>query len=161
MHNTKTPLAVWFWAAYLMTTDKRGVSALLLQHQLALRRYETAWMMLHEFRRAMVSLTREPKGKDLFGLARDHLARRATERVAGGWLELIASDGDGPFTIRHRPTRLVDVIWQQFAAEIAGRIACTRCPAPGCGRWFPRNGRRSDRQFCCHACQMRAWRNGG
>ena len=43
-----------------MTTDKRGVSALLLQRQLGLRRYETAWMMLHKFRRAMVSLTREP-----------------------------------------------------------------------------------------------------
>jgi len=28
-HNTKTPLTVWFWAAHLMTTDKRGVSALL------------------------------------------------------------------------------------------------------------------------------------
>jgi transposase-like protein len=43
-----------------MTTDKRGVSALLLQRQLGLRRYETAWMMLHKFRRAMVNLTREP-----------------------------------------------------------------------------------------------------
>ena len=43
-----------------MTTDKRGISALLLQRQLALRRYETAWMMLHKFRRAMVSVTREP-----------------------------------------------------------------------------------------------------
>lgn len=43
-----------------MTTDKRGVSALLLQRQLALSRYETAWMMLHKFRRAMVNLAREP-----------------------------------------------------------------------------------------------------
>src|SRR5208283_3166320 len=60
LHNTKTPLTVWFWAAYLMTTDKRGISALLLQRQLALRRYETAWMMLHKFRRAMVNVTREP-----------------------------------------------------------------------------------------------------
>jgi transposase-like protein len=60
LHNTKTPLTVWFWAAYLMTTDKRGVSALLLQRQLALRRYETAWTMLHKFRRAMVNLNREP-----------------------------------------------------------------------------------------------------
>ena len=60
LHNTETPLTVWFWAAYLMTTDKRGVSALLLQRQLALRRYETAWMMLHKFRRAMVNLAREP-----------------------------------------------------------------------------------------------------
>ena len=49
LHNTKTPLTLWFWAAYLMTIDKRGVSALLLQRQLGLRRYETAWMMLHSF----------------------------------------------------------------------------------------------------------------
>src|SRR6266516_3248008 len=60
LHNTKTPLTVWFWAAYLMTTDKRGVSALLLQRQLGLRRYETAWMMLHKLRRAMVNTAREP-----------------------------------------------------------------------------------------------------
>ena len=43
-----------------MTTDKRGLSALLLQRQLALGCYETAWMMLHRFRRAMVNLAREP-----------------------------------------------------------------------------------------------------
>ena len=43
-----------------MTTDKRGLSALLLQRQLALGRYETAWMMLHKFRRAMVSFVRDP-----------------------------------------------------------------------------------------------------
>ena len=60
LHRTKTPIACWFWAAYLMTTDKRGVSALLLQRQLGLSRYETAWMMLHKLRRAMVNTTREP-----------------------------------------------------------------------------------------------------
>lgn len=43
-----------------MTTDKRGVSALLFQRQLGLQRYETAWMMLHKFRRAMVNSTRDP-----------------------------------------------------------------------------------------------------
>lgn len=60
LHRTKTPLTVWFWAAYLMTTDKRGLSALLLQRQLGLGNYETAWMMLHKFRRAMVNASREP-----------------------------------------------------------------------------------------------------
>src|SRR5438067_7665801 len=59
LHNTKTPLTVWFWAAYLMTTDKRGLSALLLQRQLGLGRYETAWVMLHKLRRAMVNASRE------------------------------------------------------------------------------------------------------
>jgi transposase-like protein len=43
-----------------MTTDKRGLSALLLQRQLGLGNYETAWMMLHKFRRAMVNASREP-----------------------------------------------------------------------------------------------------
>jgi hypothetical protein len=60
LHNTKLPLTIWFWAAYLMTTDKRGISALLLQRQLGLGCYETAWMMLHKFCRAMVNLEREP-----------------------------------------------------------------------------------------------------
>lgn len=60
LHRTKAPLTTWFWAAYLMTTDKRGLSALLLQRQLGLGNYETAWMMLHKFRRAMVNVNREP-----------------------------------------------------------------------------------------------------
>ena len=59
-HRTRTPLTLWFWAAYLMTTDKRGISALLLQRQLAIRRYETAWLILHKLRRAMVNAAREP-----------------------------------------------------------------------------------------------------
>jgi len=42
-----------------MTTDKRGVSALLLQRQLGISRYETVWMMLHKLRRATVNATRE------------------------------------------------------------------------------------------------------
>ena len=48
-----------------MMTDKRGISALLLQRQLALRRYETAWMMLHKLRRAMVNVRREPLHGDV------------------------------------------------------------------------------------------------
>ena len=39
-----------------MTTDKRGVSAFFLERQLGLPRYETAWMILHKLRRAMVEL---------------------------------------------------------------------------------------------------------
>ena len=38
----------WFWAAYLMTTDKRGISALLIQRQLGLKRYETSEYACHD-----------------------------------------------------------------------------------------------------------------
>ena len=65
LHRTKIPLTHWFWAAYLMTTDKRGLSALLFQRQLGLSRYETAWMMLHKLRRAMVNAFREPLGGEV------------------------------------------------------------------------------------------------
>jgi hypothetical protein len=100
------------------------------------------------------------KGKILLGLARERLARTVTEKVVGGRLELVAPPDEGPpqFIIRYRPANLIGAIWQRFAEEIAGLITCGRCPAPNCGRWFPGNGGRSDRRFCSHACQMRAWR---
>ena len=60
LHNAKLPLTQWFWAAYLMTTDTRGISAVGLQRQLGLRCNETAWLMLHKLRRAMVNAAREP-----------------------------------------------------------------------------------------------------
>jgi transposase-like protein len=59
LHRTRTPLREWFWAAYLVATHTPGLSALQLQRQLALRRYETAWTMLHKLRRAMVRPARE------------------------------------------------------------------------------------------------------
>jgi transposase-like protein len=48
-----------------MTTDKRCISALLLQRQLGIRRYETAWLILHKLRRAMVNVAREPLHGDV------------------------------------------------------------------------------------------------
>jgi transposase-like protein len=51
---------LWFWAAYLMTTATPGISALQLGRQLGIERYETAWMMLHKLRRAMVNPERQP-----------------------------------------------------------------------------------------------------
>jgi transposase-like protein len=52
--GTRTPLAVWFAAAWLVATAEQGVSARHLARALDLGSYETAWMMLHRFRRAMV-----------------------------------------------------------------------------------------------------------
>jgi transposase-like protein len=48
-----------------MTTDKRGLSALLLQRQLGIGRYETAWLILHKLRRAMINEAREPLWGDV------------------------------------------------------------------------------------------------
>jgi transposase-like protein len=51
-HRTRTPLRKWFAAAWLMAQDKRGVSALFLARELALR-YDTAWLMAHKLRHAL------------------------------------------------------------------------------------------------------------
>ena len=52
LHRTRTPLLKWFWAAYLLCQDKRGISAMHLSRELDLR-YPTAWTMLHKLRRAL------------------------------------------------------------------------------------------------------------
>jgi hypothetical protein len=62
MHGTKTPLQVWFWAAYLMTAQTPGMSALQFQRQLGIGRYETAFVLLHKLRAAMVRPDRDKIG---------------------------------------------------------------------------------------------------
>ena len=57
--KTRTPLKVWLAAAWYLTNQKQGVSALGLQRVLGLGSYQTAWTMLHRFRRAMVRPDRE------------------------------------------------------------------------------------------------------
>jgi transposase-like protein len=60
MHRTRTPLRLWFWAAYLVATHTPGISAMQLQRQLGISRYETAWLILQKLRRAMVAPERRP-----------------------------------------------------------------------------------------------------
>lgn len=51
-HALKTPLWKWFWAAYQLAQDKKGIAALELAKQIGVS-YTTAWLMLHKLRRAM------------------------------------------------------------------------------------------------------------
>jgi len=51
--GTRTPLTVWFQAAWQMTVQKNGISALGLQRVLGLGSYQTVWAMLHRYRRVM------------------------------------------------------------------------------------------------------------
>ena len=51
-HKTRTPLCKWFIAAYLIAHDKRGVSALYISRELAIR-YDSAWLMCHKLRHSL------------------------------------------------------------------------------------------------------------
>ena len=50
--KTRTPLQKWFYAMYLFTTTRHGVSAKELQRQLGVT-YKTAWRIGHEIRKFM------------------------------------------------------------------------------------------------------------
>src|SRR6266852_574245 len=43
MERTRTPLSIWFWAAYLVSSHTPGMSAVQFQRQLGLNRYEAAF----------------------------------------------------------------------------------------------------------------------
>lgn len=57
--DTRMPLTVWFAAAWYVTSQKNGISALGLKRVLSLGSYQTVWTMLHRFRTAMVRTGRE------------------------------------------------------------------------------------------------------
>jgi transposase-like protein len=52
-HHTKTPLTLWFAAAWHMMAPKNGVSAKTLHRLMGFGSYETAWAILHRFRGAI------------------------------------------------------------------------------------------------------------
>lgn len=52
LDKTQTPLVKWFLAMYLMSEDKRGISALALKTKLGIS-YNTAWTMSYKIRHAM------------------------------------------------------------------------------------------------------------
>lgn len=64
MQDTRTPLSTWFWGAYLMTTQTPGMSAVQFQRQLEIKRYETAFNILHKLRAEMVRPDRDKIGDE-------------------------------------------------------------------------------------------------
>lgn len=63
-HRTRTPLTVWFAAAWMFATNPAGVSALSVQRSLEIGSYQTAWSLLHRLR----SVTVRPRRERLSGV---------------------------------------------------------------------------------------------
>ncbi len=97
--KTRTPLRTWLAAAWYLTNQKNGVSALGLQRVLGLGSYQTAWAWLHKLRRAMVR-----PGRDLLS----------------GEVEVDETYVGGPETgVAGRQTKTKSIV--VIAAEIRGR----------------------------------------
>lgn len=52
--KSRLSLLKWFWAIFLMATERQGVSALYLQRQLGIGSYRAAWLMGQKIRHAML-----------------------------------------------------------------------------------------------------------
>jgi len=109
--DTRKPLTLWFRAAWWVTSQKNGASAMGLQRVLGLRSYKTAWTWLHKFRRAMVRPDRDrltgrvEVDETYLGGLEEGVRGRQTERKA---LIIVAVQEDGPGIGRIRMRRIVD-----------------------------------------------------
>lgn len=108
--KTRTPLTVWFQAAWQLTTAKNGVSAATLADVLGVD-YRVAWPMLHRFRLAMVRADRDRLCGDVevdetlvggvdHGGKRGRGAKKCVVVIA---LELKAPKNFGRVRLRHVP----------------------------------------------------------
>jgi transposase-like protein len=109
--DSRLPLILWFRAAWWVTSQKNGVSAMGLQRVLGLKSYKTAWTLLHKFRCAMVrpgrdQLSGRVEADEAFVGGEEQGARgRQTESKA---LIAVAVEEDGRGIGRIRMRRILD-----------------------------------------------------
>jgi transposase-like protein len=129
--GTRTPLLTWFAAAWLVATAEQGVSARQLTRALDLGSYETAWTMLHRFRRAMVRSGR-PKLEGRVEVAT--VATPGTARAVAG----VALEDRGESPGRVRMQRLASAAGEGFVAFL-GRVVepGTLVRAVRLETWYP------------------------
>src|SRR6266403_3978850 len=124
--DTRTSLRLWFRAMWWVTTQKNGASALGLQRVLGLKRYETAWTLLHKLRRDMVR-----PGRDLLtgrvevdecyvGGLEEGLPGRLNLQKA---LVIVAAQEDGPGIGRIRMRQIIDASAESLVPFVQGSVA--------------------------------------
>ena len=142
--QTKTGLSRWFLAIYLVTSSKRGISAMELKRQMGFGSYGTAWVWLHKIRKAMLRPGREPLGQrveadeTLVGGPRPGKPGRgaAGKTLVAGAVETRRGKARGRRLGRFRLARLPDASAASLegflAANVArpAAVAISACPTP-------------------------------
>src|SRR3954466_14204566 len=119
--QTKTGLAKWFLAVYLVTSSKGGIAATELQRQLGFGSYGTAWTWLHKLRKAMVRPDRQPLAGRVEADETHLGGPRPRQRGRGGpaaGAGAPAGAAGGPPASPWSPGR-----WRQAAARPAGAVS--------------------------------------
>ncbi|MEJ1087670.1 IS1595 family transposase [Microbacterium sp. Mu-80] len=121
--RTRSPLRMWFNAAWYITSQKTGVCAQGLQRVLGLRSYETAWAWMHKFRRAMVV-----PGRELLhgiveldetyvgGVSRGHSGRSSTKVGVMVAAEMVSVHKLGRIRLKPSPHKSLQLI--SFAQRV-------------------------------------------
>src|SRR3954471_19282599 len=140
--QTKTGLAKWFLAIYLVTSSKGGIAATELERQPGLGSYQTAWTWLHKLREAMVRPDREPlagrveadetyvggprpgkRGRGAAGKALGGGGGAAGKALVGGAVEAGRGEARGRRLGRLRLAPLADASAASLEAFLAAHVA--------------------------------------
>ena len=132
-HKSPTPLRLWFFAIFLMSTSKNGVAAKELERQLGVT-YKTAWRMAHQIRKLMDQPTTLMKGvieaDETFigGLAKNMHENKRKTRTGGSDKTVVAGvmerGGDVRATVV-TDTKAVSILPQIVASVAKGATVCT------------------------------------
>jgi predicted RNA-binding Zn-ribbon protein involved in translation (DUF1610 family) len=128
--KTRTPLRVWLAGAWYLTNQKLGVSALGLQRVLGLGSYQTAWTMLHRFRKAMVRRDRERLHGQV-EVDETYLPMYPCPECTE-WLRWSSAGSWGHTTDRYSRGTLTPISMSSFSASIAAVRARAECCSTGC-----------------------------
>lgn len=126
--QSKTGLAKWFLAIYLVTTSKGGISAMELKRQMGFGSYQTAWSWLHKIRRAMIRPEREPLAdrveadETLIGGPRPGKPGRAGKAVVAGAVEAGRGKAKGRRLGRLRLAVLPDASAKSLSSFLAANV---------------------------------------
>jgi transposase len=83
-HKSTTPLRYWFYAIYLMSATRCGISAKQLQRELNVT-YKTAWRMFHKIREMLKENSIKSDG--VFEADETYIGGRRTGKVGRGALD--------------------------------------------------------------------------
>jgi len=124
--GSRLPLALWFRAMWLVTSQKNGASALGVQRVLGLGSYQTAWAWLHKLRRAMVRPGRDALSgvvevdETYLGGVRAGIPGR---NVAGKALVLVAAEIADDCIGRIRLTKVTDASAASLVPAVSSMVA--------------------------------------
>lgn len=130
LHGTRMELLTWFLAVYLVTTLTPGISALQFQRQMGLKRYETAFRMLHKIRSVLVApgrevLRHEVEVDETFvgGRDPDRDGRGGDKVLVAGAVEVMAYSDLKTQSVRQRTGRVrLQVVPNARAASLVGFV---------------------------------------